>query len=322
MRVLLIGGAGFIGSHVADAFIGSGIWPQVFDRNLERFRQPLDGVTYFRAEFGNRGQIEEVISRGIDVVIHLASSTLPKSSNDAPMLDVQMNLLESIALFETCVKHKVKKVVFASSGGTVYGIPKALPISEDHPNSPICSYGIVKLAIENYLNFFYHNYGLSYCVLRISNPYGVRQNPFSMQGAVAIFTSRILRNEPVTIWGDGSTLRDYIGVKDVARLCVLAALSDITGVFNAGSGSGVTLNQLIEVISYSLDIEPNIKFEPARPFDVPAVVLDCSKAQEAFGWAPEISLVDGITEYAAWAKATFGIKTNRLNFRNETLLTC
>jgi UDP-glucose 4-epimerase len=322
MRVLLIGGAGFIGSHVTDAFIENGIRPQVLDRNHERFRQPLDGVTYFRAEFGNRGQIEEVISRGIDVVIHLASNTLPKSSNDAPMLDVQMNLVESIALFEMCVKHKVKKVIFASSGGTVYGIPQTLPISEDHPNAPICSYGIVKLAIENYLNYFYHNYGLSYCALRISNPYGIRQNPFSMQGAVAVFTSQMLRNEPITIWGDGSILRDYVGVRDVARLCVLAAQSDAVGVFNVGSGFGVTLNQLIETIASSLDIEPNVKFEPSRPFDVPAVVLDCARAHKAFDWSPEVSLAEGVAEYASWAKAMFGAKRDRLDYAQELVLAC
>lgn len=322
MRVLLIGGAGFIGSHVTDAFIENGIWPQVLDRNQERFRQPLDGVTYFCAEFGNRNQVEKVISRGIDVVIHLASGTLPKSSNDAPILDVQMNLVESIALFEICVKHKVKRIVFASSGGTVYGVPESLPIGENHPTSPICSYGIVKLAIENYLNSFYHNYGLSYCVLRISNPYGIRQNPFSMQGAVAIFTSRILRNEPITIWGDGSILRDYVGVKDVARLCVLAAQSEAVGVFNVGSGSGVTLNQLIETIADSLNREPKVKFEPPRSFDVPAVVLDCSKARETFGWSSEISLSEGVAEYAAWAKAEFDVKQDGLSCARQLLLPC
>jgi UDP-glucose 4-epimerase len=322
MRVLLIGGAGFIGSHVTDAFIEEGIWPQVLDRNQERFRQPLDGVTYICAEFGNRNQVEEVISSGIDVVVHLASSTLPKSSNDAPMLDVQMNLVESIALFEICAKHKVKRVVFASSGGTVYGIPESLPIDENHPTSPICSYGIVKLAIENYLNFFHHNYGLSYCVLRISNPYGVRQSPFSMQGAVAIFTSRILRDEPITIWGDGSILRDYVGVRDVARLCVLAAKSDAIGVFNVGSGFGVTLNQMIGVIASSLDCEPKVKFEPPRSFDVPAVVLDCSKAHMAFGWSPEVSLPEGVSEYALWAKAMFGLQQGHLNCTRELLSAC
>lgn len=305
MRILILGGAGFIGSHVTDAFIENGYFPQVLDRVSERFRDPLEGVTYIRAELGNRGQIEEVIANGIDVVVHLVSCTLPQSSNDDPIFDVQMNLVDSISLFEICVRHKVKKVVFLSSGGTVYGIPESLPISEKHPNSPICSYGIVKLAIEKYLELFRHNYGLAYCVLRISNPYGVRQDPFSMQGAVGVFTSRILRSEPITIWGDGTVLRDYIGVRDVARLCVLAAKSDITGVYNVGSSKGVTITQLIEIISSSLGMKPIVKFEAPRPFDVPEVVLDCSRAREAFCWMPQVSLPEGIAEYVAWAKIMF-----------------
>lgn len=308
MKILIIGGAGFIGSHVVDAFIEDGIFPQVLDRNFEKFREPLNGVNYILADFANRDEVEKAISQGVDVVLHLVSSTLPQLSNDHPIDDVQMNLVGSIALFELCAKYKVKKVVFLSSGGTIYGIPESLPINESHPNFPICSYGIVKLAIEKYLAFFHHNYGLEYCVLRISNPYGIRQDPFSMQGAVGVFAAKILRGEQITVWGDGTVLRDYVGVKDVARLCVAASKSDFTGIYNVGSSTGVTINRLIEIISCSLNVKPNVNFEPARTFDVPEIVLDCSRARAAFDWVPQVRLEDGVAEYVDWAKSIFGME--------------
>lgn len=311
MKILIIGGSGFIGSHVVDAFIEDGIFPLVFDRNFEKFRKPLKGVNYTLADFADRDQIENAISQGVDVVLHLVSSTLPKLSNDNPIDDVQKNLVGSIALFELCVKYKVKKIVFLSSGGTVYGVPESLPVSESHSNFPICSYGIVKLAIEKYLGVFHRNYGLKYCVLRISNPYGIRQDPFSMQGVVGVFTSKILRGEQIAVWGDGTVLRDYVGVRDVAKLCVAAAKSESTGVYNVGSGTGITINQLIEIISCSLNVKPNVVFEPARSFDVPEIVLDCSRAKATFGWMPQVCLEDGIAEYVDWAKSIFSMEISR-----------
>lgn len=306
MKVLIIGGNGFIGSHVVDTFCENGIYPVVLDRSPERYRRPLEGVKYFRAEFGNRGQIEEIISSGIDVVVHLVSSTVPKSSNDDPIFDVQMNLIESIALFELCVKHRVRKVVFASSGGTIYGIPRQLPIPEDHPNNPLCSYGIVKLAIEKYLEFYSHNYGLDYCILRVSNPYGIRQDPCSMQGVVGVFTAKAMRGEQISIWGDGSIVRDFVAATDVAKLCYLATVSDVRGVFNVGSGRGTSVLDLIRLISASLGAPVDARFEPSRTFDVPAIVLDCTKAMHTFNWEPKLLTEECIAEYAGWVRGVLG----------------
>jgi UDP-glucose 4-epimerase len=236
--------------------------------------------------------------------VHLASSTVPKTSNDDPIFDVHMNLVESIALLELCRTHDVRKIVFFSSGGTIYGVPTSLPVKEEHPTDPLCSYGIVKLAVEKYLHCFHALYGLQYVALRVSNAYGIRQNPASQQGVIPVFMRRVLHGEPVRIWGDGSVVRDFVAVRDVAALCATALLSEENGVFNAGSGAGVSINRILEDISAVAGREATIIREPARSFDVPAIVLDCEKARKIFGWSPKIVLKQGLGELAEWLRAT------------------
>lgn len=158
-------------------------------------------------DLGNHGLIREALE-GIDVVFHLASTTLPKTSNDDPGYDVRSNVVDTIQLLEACVDAGVRKVIFASSGGTVYGVPERLPIKEDHPTNPISSYGIVKLTIEKYLGLFHYLYGLDYAALRISNPYGPYQDPAGQQGAISVFLHRILSGQPIAIWGDGEIVRE------------------------------------------------------------------------------------------------------------------
>lgn len=302
MRALVIGGSGFIGSHVVDALLARGLDVAVLDRVPERYRSVPAGVEYLAGEFGNRGELERILSQGVDYVVHLASSTLPKTSNDDPIFDVQMNLVESIALLELCRSHEVRKTVFFSSGGTVYGAPATLPVSEAHPTDPLCSYGIVKLAVEKYLHCFHVLYGLQYVALRVSNAYGIRQNPASQQGAIPVFMQRVLRGEPVRLWGTGNVVRDFVAVRDVAALCVTAMLSEENGVFNVGSGAGVSINELLEEIASVAGKEATVLREPSRSFDVPAIVLDCEKARTAFGWSPRIGLKEGLSEMAEWLR--------------------
>lgn len=303
MRALVIGGSGFIGSHVVDALLARGLDVSVLDRVPERYRPLPAGVEYIAGELGNRGELERVLSGGVDYVAHLASSTLPKTSNDDPVFDVQTNLVESIALFELCRQYEVRKIVFLSSGGTVYGAPVALPVDETHPTDPLCSYGIVKLAVEKYLQCFHELYGLGYVALRVSNAYGIRQNPASQQGAIPVFMQRVLKDEPVTLWGDGSVVRDFVAVEDVAALCAAALLSAENGVYNAGSGMGVSLNRLLEEIAAVTGRQANVVREPARSFDVPAIVLDSTKARKTFGWATRVDLSDGLARMADWLRA-------------------
>ncbi|HUX65234.1 NAD-dependent epimerase/dehydratase family protein [Sulfuricella sp.] len=300
MRILILGGCGFIGSHVVDELIASGHEVVVFDRYPERFRSPLPDVQFCQADFGNRGELEEVLAGGIDVVIHLVSSTAPQSSNDDPIFDVQTNLVESIALFEMCIKHHVRKVVFISSGGTVYGVPQASPVPETHPTLPLCSYGITKLAIENYLHLFHLLHGLEYVVLRVSNPYGTRQDPHRKQGAAAVFMYKILKGERINVWGDGSIVRDFVHVSDVARACLAAAESQYVGMCNVGSGTGLSIKQLIVALQEVTGKKANVNWLESRNFDVPEIVLDCSRIERELSWRPQTSLQNGLVDMQNW----------------------
>jgi len=213
---------------------------------------------------------------------------------------VRTNLVESLELFECCVKYKIPKLIFASSGGAIYGIPKQLPLPEESPTNPICSYGIVKLALEKYLELYRELHGLNYVSLRISNPYGPRQNPNGKQGVISVFASRMLQNKPLTLWGKGDAVRDFVHVRDIARLFYLAMTSKEQGVFNAGSGVGISINDLIGMMSIELGVVPNIIRLEARQADVPATVLSCRKARNSFGWVPQIPIEQGIREVGAW----------------------
>ena len=238
---------------------------------------------------------------GVEVVYHFVSTTLPKTSNDDPIYDVRSNLVDTIQLLESCVEAGVRKVIFASSGGTVYGPPETLPITEDHPTAPISSYGIVKLAIEKYLSLFHHLYGLDYAVLRISNPYGPYQDPGGQQGAVGVFLNRLYTGRPITIWGDGEVVRDYLYVSDLVDALELAALIESREkVLNIGSGEGLSLNALIRCISEVVGEHPAVEYLPARPLDVPASVLNVGRAKSALGWEPETGLAEGIERTWAW----------------------
>lgn len=299
MRVLIIGGTGFIGSHVVDFLVGEGTEAVVFARGPERFRAPLPQVAYVSGDLADAAALDQVLSLRFDAVVHLASATVPDTANQDPLSDVE-NLRGFVGLLQLCVKRGVKKVVFASSGGTVYGIPKSLPLAEDHVTDPICSYGVTKLAMEKYLQCYARLYGLQYVTLRLANVYGTRQDPERTQGAIAIFLAKALSGEPLTVWGDGSVIRDFVHVRDVARLCSLALHSSAVGVFNAGSGEGVSINDLLRMISVQLDRSLEIVRQPPREFDVPAVVLDCRKARAVYSWQPQVDLASGLAEVTDW----------------------
>ncbi len=301
MKVLVLGGSGFLGSYAVDELLAAGHTVMSLDRYPERFRKMSKNAIFFQSDFGNRGELEEVLKLGVDVVVHLVSSTIPQTSNEDLVFDVQSNLVESIVLFEMCVKHNVKKVVFVSSGGTVYGIPRVNEaINEDHIALPLCSYGIVKLAIEKYLRLFFSMHGLKYHVLRLSNPYGPRQDPTRKQGAAAVFMYNMLKGKDINIWGDGGVVRDFIYASDFARACVAAVESDDVGVLNVGSGVGTSISELMLAVKSVVEKPVRINRLPSRGFDVPRVVLNCDRAKEQIGWQPSIALNDGLLEMKNW----------------------
>jgi UDP-glucose 4-epimerase len=254
-------------------------------------------------DFLNYGDLARALS-GIEVVFHLISTTLPKPSNDNPVYDVETNLVGSLRLLELCRAHRVRKVVFSSSGGTVYGVPATVPIAEAHPTEPLCSYGIQKLAIEKYLQLEHALHGLDYCILRPSNPYGERQRTDVAQGAIAVFLERALRGEPIEIWGDGSVVRDYVYVGDVAEAFVRAvSYEGAQRVFNVGSGTGTSLKELIEKIGALLGRKPAVDYRPARRVDVPINVLDSSAAARHLGWRARTPLAQGLQRTCDWMRA-------------------
>lgn len=300
MKTLILGGCGFIGHHMVNALTETGTPVVVFDVHAKP-EQSTPMCTYVGGAFSDTAALDAVMAQhGITHVIHLVSTTLPKSSNDDKPYDVDSNVIQTLRLLDLCVKHRVQRLLFMSSGGTVYGVPQQVPVKENHPNNPICSYGIGKLAIEKYLFLYQHLHGLNYVVLRAANPYGPGQNPLSGQGVVANFIHKMRTGQRLEVWGNGETVRDYFHVRDLAHLAQRALVSQAVGVFNAGSGTGLSINQLIDVLRQTLHVPAHVAYHPARGLDVPAIVLDSSAAFSTFGWRAETGLQTGIQEYDAW----------------------
>ena len=303
---LVLGGAGFIGSHLAEALAQEGHRVKLFDRpHVDRL--PLfarqHGFEVFTGDFLNPQALAPAL-RGTEVVFHLVSTTLPKNSNDNPLYDVESNVLGSLRLLALCREHGVRKLVFVSSGGTVYGLPRKVPVDEGHPTEPICSYGIHKLAVEKYLHLAHRLHGLDYCILRPANLYGPRQRLDIAQGAVAVFLDRALRDQPIQIWGDGSVVRDYVYVGDAVDAILKAArFQGEPRIFNIGSGVGASLNQLVAEIGKLLGRPVRVEHTEARALDVPVNVLDCTLARRHLGWSARTSLGEGLQRTCEWLRA-------------------
>ena len=306
MKCLILGGGGFLGSHLCQSLLAQGYSVRIFDRpNLARFRilQHQEAVEWIEGDFINREHVAKAVN-GCDIIFHLISTTLPRSSNENPTYDVETNVIGTLHLLEAAQKTKTKKIIFASSGGTVYGIPQEVPIKESHPTDPICSYGIGKLAVENYLNLFHLLSGMEYCVLRLANPFGERQRIIAAQGAVAVFLDKALRHETIEIWGDGSVIRDYFHVSDaVSALTKALTYKGNSRVFNIGSGVGQSLNEILDAIENLLATPVRRCYLTARTFDVPVSILDISKAAELLNWRPVIPFAEGLSMTAECLKA-------------------
>ncbi|MFZ2208444.1 MAG: SDR family NAD(P)-dependent oxidoreductase [Porticoccaceae bacterium] len=305
MKIAILGGGGFIGSAIADRLFKDGHELRIFERpRVERYRQFPDNerVEWLSGDFMSAHDVGRAID-GVDVVVHLVGTTLPKNSNDDMVYDVESNLVTTLQLLGAMVDKQIGRIVFISSGGTVYGNPTYLPIDEAHPTEPRVSYGITKLAIEKYLLLYQQIYGIKANILRVANPFGERQRIETAQGAVGVFLSRAIRNQPVEIWGDGSVTRDYIYVGEVAEAFARAVAYDgAQSVFNISSGVGTSLNELIDMIERVVGREVVRHHLPARPFDVPVSVLDNTLARQELGWAPRLELEAGIVKTAEWMR--------------------
>lgn len=296
-KVLLLGGSGFIGKNLVGQLILNRYDVTVFSKNA-KYNSYLKALTpQIKLVNGNiieydEQQIEELIEN-TDYIIHMISSTNP--SNKDILYEFQSNVIPTIKLLNACIKCNIRKIIYLSSGGTVYGIPQYLPINEAHRTDPISAYGIHKLSEEKCFEYYGKMYGLNYTILRLANPFGIGQNPKSNQGAIAVFLAKVLTEEKIIIWGDGNQIRDYLYIEDVVNICIqMLSYDGNSKVFNIGSSKGYSLNQVLTTIESVSNIMPLVEYRSGRAQDVPANILDIALIKKELGWRPKIELEDGI----------------------------
>jgi UDP-glucose 4-epimerase len=305
MNCTVLGGGGFIGSAITDRLLIEGHKVKVLVRsNRPPYRpfSPKEPIQWMAGDFADEEHLKKVMNE-TDVVFHLACTTLPKSSNEHMVYDIESNLIGSLRLLQAARAVGVRKIIFISSGGTVYGHPKYLPIDESHPTNPIVSYGITKLAIEKYILMYAQLYDLQAIILRVSNPYGERQRIETAQGAVGIFLKRALAGELIEIWGDGTTTRDYIHVSDVATAFTKAMTYEGPHrIFNVSTSIGTSINDLVKLIQEIVGRPVQVEYRDSRIFDTPANVLHNSLIKKELGWSPQIDLRKGIAKTLEWRR--------------------
>ncbi len=303
MKVLVTGGAGFIGSHVVDGYLEEGLEVVVVDDLSRGRRENLRaGVRLYPADIRNRAALEEIFAKEKpDILNHHAAQMDVRVSVKDPILDAEINVLASIQLLDLAVKRKVRRFIYASTGGAIYGEPEKLPASEETPPQPLAPYGVSKHSVEHYLSTYNLLYGLPFVVLRYGNVYGPRQSSKGEAGVVAIFCEQMLGKITPTIYGDGTKTRDYVNVSDVVRANVKALKLGDGEVFNVASGRATTDFQIFTAVREALGVpsfEP--RYAPKRPGEVEHIVLDVSKARAKLGWQPQIELRQGIIRTADW----------------------
>lgn len=317
-RVLVTGGAGFIGSHVSDAFLAAGdeVWI-VDDLSSGREENLPSGATFRRLDIAEDRGLEEVFQEagGFDVVSHHAAQIDVRRSVNDPAFDARVNGIGLLRLLEACRLHGTRRVVYVSSGGVVYGEPDRIPTPEVYPKLPLSPYGVTKLAGEFYLNYYRVVHGMEYVALRYSNVYGPRQDPHGEAGVVAIFSTRLLRGEPLTIFGDGEQTRDYVFVGDVVSANLLAAEMELdagSGLdsrgYNVGTGVATSVNVLADTLERVAGGGAGRNHAAARPGELQNSTLDVTRLR-ARGWAPSRTLEEGLAETYRWIAARNGGRT-------------
>ena len=297
MRVLLTGGAGFIGSHVAEALLERGHEVALVDdlSSGKRANVP-EGAVFYEADVRS-GCGEVFVEFRPEALSHQAAQMDVRRSVREPDFDADVNVIGTVRLLQNCVRHDVSRVVFASTGGAVYGEQREFPAPEDHPQYPVSPYGVSKLAGERYLHYYHAQYGLSYRALRYANVYGPRQDPHGEAGVVAIFCGNLAAGRPSTIFGTGGQTRDYVYVHDVARANVLALEKEVPSeAYNVGTGIETSVNQIYDLLRQASGKDLPPEYAPARPGDQSRSSVNPSLAALALGWRPEVQLAAGLEE--------------------------
>ncbi|HIC88176.1 MAG TPA: NAD-dependent epimerase/dehydratase family protein [Anaerolineae bacterium] len=304
MNILVTGGAGFIGSHVVDAFVAAGHQVSIVDDLSSGKREYVNPeARFYQADIRQEEIVREIIeSDRVEVICHQAALVSVRESMVEPLRYASVNILGSLTLLELARKYECRRFIYASTGGAVYGEPEVLPASEDTPINPLDCYGASKHTVEHYLYLYEKNYGLPYTALRYANVYGPRQDPMGEAGVVAIFSGQMLAGKPVTINGSGKQVRDFVYVEDVARANVLALSQTGSGIYNIGTGIPTDINILFAKMKAAADypLEPN--YGPPKLGEVFRIYLDNRRAREALGWEPRVDLEEGIRRTLAYFK--------------------
>lgn len=312
MNILLLGAAGFIGTNLAIELAKQKNYKlTLVDKSIEYFTNikefGFSNVLYKESPLNENTDFDALLY-GQDIVYHLVSTNAPSTSNQHIAQDIQTNVIFSSDLFEACVRNNVQKIIFISSGGTVYGKETNCPLSENTPTNPISSYGVQKVTIEKLLYLYNYMYGLDYRIVRLANPYGPYQRPDGILGAVTTFTYKALRKEKITVYGDGSIIRDFIYIDDAIRgiLNIVNGTSDYH-TFNLGCGYGVSIKDVLEIVEDVLKRKLDIVYRESRAVDVPVNYLDISRYEKYYGKLNPIDLYDGIKKTAEFMRKSYGI---------------
>lgn len=304
-KILLTGGAGFIGSHVAQAYLEAG-HPVVIVDNLSTGKKENipPQAEFYQADIGDLAAMEEIFKKERPVVVnHHAAQIDVRFSVARPVADAKTNILDGIQLLELSKKRGVQKWIFASTGGALYGETPAVGAAEETAIRPVSPYGVSKFCLENYLEFYGRSYSLQYAILRYANVYGPRQIPEAEAGVVAIFTGCLMKGKIPTIYGDGRQQRDFVYVEDVAQANLKALNLAANSTVNIGSGKGTTVLELLLLLQKELKSDLSPKFASPRLGEIFRSVVDNSHAQKALGWRPQTSLAEGLKKTIAWQKA-------------------
>ncbi|MFZ0390392.1 MAG: NAD-dependent epimerase/dehydratase family protein [Calditrichia bacterium] len=303
MKILITGGAGFIGSHIADRYLQMGHQVVIVDNLITGRRENIPEKASFYELDIRSAELENIIAKEKpDIINHHAAQMDVRKSVADPIFDADINVLGGLNLLQNCVKFKVQKVIFASTGGAIYGEQDNFPADESHPLQPLSPYGITKLATEKYLYFYFQAYGLNYTVLRYANVYGPRQNPHGEAGVVAIFSEKLLKGEQPVINGDGTQTRDYVFVEDVVSANELALQNGKNRIYNIGTSKETDVNELYHLICRALEIEMPEQHGPAKAGEQLRSVLDYRRIASEVGWKPETGLQEGIRKTTGYFK--------------------
>jgi len=313
-KVLVTGGAGFIGSHIVDGYLNQGWQVVVVDNLSSGKRENLNKeAKFYQIDITDKELAEVFAQEKFELVNHHAAQIDVRMSVKKPLFDAQVNILGTLNLLENCLKYKVNNFIFVSSGGVVYGEPEKLPADEYHPKNPLSPYGVTKHTIEHYLYYYRETFALRYLSLRYANVYGPRQDPYGEAGVISIFTGKMLAGQRPTIFGDGEQLRDYTYVGDVVDVNMLVSqkIEELNKrkisspddlAYNVGTEKGSSVNLLYKLLAKITNFQGEPIYAPERKGEIRKTYLDTSKAKKELGWQAKLELKDGLEKTVSWFK--------------------